>query len=264
MIGLALDGECRIVHACVEADDVAEGHVVFGIEGGLVGKDLGRASRGVIAVRCRAFAGIVMHRLHVGPELVVGVAAAKANLVVGQGTVIKVDFASQVVDTRLVGHAHLFFLDVVIYEIGVFLADVEAEVVAVLRVVDRGVHEEFLRHHMVPAQGAHFVAPGPVEAFLGFVFVSFGFVVLVFYAEVDSIVAGVEAQIEAVFVGDFPIEFGVEVVEVIACAQFGHVGVGGAGDPQGGLQQEVAVGAAKREVKRQLVLHDGAFEVEFR
>ena len=88
--------------------------------------------------------------------------------------------------------------------------------------------------------------------------------VLVFHAEIDGIVAGVETQIQAVFVRNLPVEFAVEIIKIIAHAQFADFRHTPRSNPKGGLDEQVAVGAAVRQVERQLVLHNRAFKVELR
>ena len=148
----------------------------------------------------------------------VGVVAAETDFMVRQGRIVEVDFGGQVVDARLVGQTILVFVGDVLAMImihDILLSDAHAEVVAVLGVVDRGVHEKLLRHDMVPTQGRHFVAPFPVHVNVVLVGDFAHGIVPVFHSKVDGVVARVETQIEAVFVGDFPIEFAIEVIEII-------------------------------------------------
>ena len=216
------------MYACVDAEDVAESHVVLSIKGGFVRIYI-RSTHHRVDVSITA--KVHFYRLHLGAEHVVGVVAAKTNLMVRQRRIVEIDFSSQVVDARLVNHVELFFDRLVVRLINGFFADFHAEVVAVLGIVDRSVHKELLRHHMVPTQRGHLVAPFPVDTHMAVELGVFVFVVPEFHAEIDGIIACVETKIKPVLVGDFPVEFGVEVIEVVAHVQFAHVGVAGLCNP---------------------------------
>ena len=236
------------MHTCVHAEDVTKSHVVFGIKGGLVGKHLGRTCRSVHLglVACNN-----LHCLHFWTEHMVGVVAAEADFVVGQGRIVEVDFGRQVVDARLVGHVEFIFdgSGAFLIMINILFCDTHTKVVAVLSVVDRGIHEELLRHDMIPTQGSYFVAPFPVHVEVVLILDFTISVVFVFYAEIDGVVARVETQIESVLVGDLPVEFAVEVVEIIASLQLVDFLQLQLGNPEGGFHQQVAVGTAEGKVE---------------
>ena len=235
LVSLAFNGEGRVVHAGVHSEDVAEGHVVLGVKCRFVGNDFRGCHHRVIASHApeRHF-----YRLHIGTEAVVGVVATETDFMVGQGGVVEIYFGGQVIDVRLVGHVELGLgIDVSDSTSFHSFEDVQTQVVAVLCVVDRGIHKQLLRHDVVPTQGGHLVAPFPVEVhFVGVLDVING-IVLVFHAEIYGIIPRVEAEVKTVFVRNFPVEFGVEVVEIVAHAQFVELGVGYRSNPKGGLEE---------------------------
>ena len=145
--------------------------------------------------------------------------------------------------------------------VGVVL--VHTEVVAVLGVARRSIHEEFGRNDVVPTQCAHLVAPFPVEAKLLVVGVHVLIGVVPFHIGVDLVVAAVPAQVEAVFVGDFPVELGVEVVEIIAQRELVDARVGPLSDEAVKVSEGIGIGTAKRQVERQFIFHNRAFQIEF-
>ena len=106
LISLALNGESGIMHACVHAENVAESHVVLDVKSRFVSIHIRRTHDGVNHGLLPFF---YLHRLHLGAENVVGVVAAKADFMVGQGRVGKINLGRKVINARLVGHVELVF-----------------------------------------------------------------------------------------------------------------------------------------------------------
>ena len=145
--------------------------------------------------------------------------------------------------------------------VGVVLA--HAEVVAVLGVARRSIHEEFGRNDVVPTQRAHLVAPFPVEAKFLVVGVHVLIGIVPFHVGVDLVVAAVPTQIKSVFIGDFPVQFCVEVIEIIAHRELVDARVGQLSDEAVKVSECIGIGAAKRQVEREFVFHNRTFQVEF-
>ena len=144
-----------------------------------------------------------LHRLHLGTEEMVGVTASEADVVPRVGRVMGIGACRKVMDARMEVHGHLIGRGVggrLELLVGVVL--VHAEVVAVLGVARRSIHEEFGRNDVVPTQCTHLVAPFPVEAKLLVVGVHVLIGVVPFHIGVDLVVAAVPTQIQTVFVGD--------------------------------------------------------------
>ena len=145
--------------------------------------------------------------------------------------------------------------------VGVVL--VHTEVVAVLGVARRSIHEEFGRNDVVPTQCAHLVAPFPVEAKFLVVGVHVLIGIVPFHIGVDLVVAAVPTQIETVFVRNLPVELGVEVVEIIAQRELVDARVGQLADEAVKVSECIGISTAKRQVERQFIFHNRAFQVEF-
>ena len=134
--------------------------------------------------------GVVLCRKTRWREVVVGIEPTPLDAVFGVREIREIDFGGVVADTGSERHAK-FVLGGRKFKV-------------VVRIRKSGIQEKLTCEQMVPAQGSDAIAPRHINSETS---------VVVFKRE--DILAVISTQINAVFIGEFVVEFGIEVVEEI-------------------------------------------------
>ena len=188
----------------IELEQIADAHVVFGIQKGIHCLQMGITHGGIQG--CHTGAGILCgNRPRV--ERVINGIASETDVVIRRRDVIEIGFQIQIVDAGEVVKRKCFGGQSL-----VFLFDAYIELVAA--VGECGVGEQLLIDDVVPAKRRGDVTPLQTE----FLFTGIGCSAIgvgVFAFEIEFVVAGVDAEIQAVFLGKSVVDLGVQVVEII-------------------------------------------------
>ena len=174
---------------------------------------------------------------------------SELDMVCGDRIIVKIYLSTPVPDSRfIVGFIAVpGNLVVCMYLVLGERADVKLIVIE----SDCGIAEQFVVKDVIPASRNDGVAPVHFSAVPVLVFVTVVSVVILCHEMVFAIVCTEE---EAAPVGEFMVDFGIDVIKVITVLFFfRHEGFG----------QQVDVGAAGRNVERSPVLDDRPFEIEF-
>ena len=96
VVEVALHRKSGIVQSDIHLDGFAQRDVILDIEHGFVGMHVARVGHGVrIGFR---FSEVDLHRLHLGAEEMIGVAAAEADVVPRVGRVMEIGACRKVMD----------------------------------------------------------------------------------------------------------------------------------------------------------------------
>ena len=88
VVEVALHRKSGIVQSDIHLDGFAQGYVVFNVKHGFVGVHVARVGHGVrVGFR---FGEVDLHRLHLGAEEMIGVAATEADVMPRVGRIVEV------------------------------------------------------------------------------------------------------------------------------------------------------------------------------